>query len=216
MRNVRFIYQKTGRAKFISHLDLNRLMIRVLKRSRLPVWFTEGFNSHAFITFALPLSLGFESSFDVMDFRVTDDSITNDEILLKLKSALPPDIIAQKVYEPHTKAKIIRFAEFDVSLVCDSQNAEKLKAFFAADEIIVEKTTKKKEIKSFDVKPKIRDMRITDREGGISVYILLPAGNDENINPMIIFDAAEKFGIEFDVERVVRGIIFDENMKPFE
>lgn len=216
MRNVRLIYQKTGRAKFISHLDLNRLMIRVLKRSRLPVWFTEGFNSHAFITFALPLSLGFESRFDVMDFRVTDDSLTNDEILSKLKSALPPDIIAQKVYEPRTKAKIIRFAEFDVSVVCDGQNAEKMKAFFAADEIIVEKSTKKKGIKAFDVKPKIKDMRIKDCEGGIRVYLLLPAGNDENINPMIMFDAAEKFGIEFDVERVVRGMVFDENMKPFE
>ena len=215
MRNVRFIYRKTGRAKYISHLDLNRLMIRVLKRSRLPVWFTEGYNPHAFITFALPLSLGFESRFDVMDFRVTDDKLTDQEILSALKSALPPDIVAENVYEPLTKHKIIAFAEFDIDINCDESNFNKLNEFLNSQEIITEKTTKKKGLKTFDVKPKIKKFAITKTQNGAGLYFLLPAGNEENINPTIILEAAEKSGIEFEIVNIVRVGIFDKNLNLF-
>ena len=203
MRNIRLIYRKTGRAKYISHLDLNRLMTRVLKRSGLPVWFTEGFNPHAFITFALPLSLGFESRYDVMDFRVTDDNLSNDEILSALKSALPPDIVAQKVYTALTKAKIVAFAESEIDLAIDDINYNKFKEFLNADEIITEKTTKKKGLKTFDVKPKIMKYLVEKSGDNAKFYLLLPAGNIENINPTIILDAAEKLGIEFDVLNIV-------------
>ncbi len=215
LKNVRLIYKKTGRSKFISHLDLNRLMIRVLKRSGLPIWFTEGFNPHAFITFALPLSLGFESRYDVMDFRVTDLDLSYEEIFERLKSALPPDIVAVKVYEPTTKPKIICFADFEVYVECDDENYNKLSEFLNGDEIIVEKTTKKKEVKTFNVKGKIKQFSIEKTETGAKVYLCLPAGNIENINPTIIFDSAEKSGIEFDITDVIRDKIYDENLNLF-
>lgn len=216
MRNVRLIFRKTGRAKFISHLDLNRVMLRVLKRSRLPVWFTQGYNPHAFITFALPLSLGFESRYDVMDFRVNDDGLTDDQILSALKFALPPDIIAEKVYEPKTKPKIIAFAEFELDISCSKDNFARLSDFLEADEIAVEKTTKKKEVKTFNVKPKIKEYKISETDSGALLWLLLPAGNEENINPMIILDAAEKTGLIFEVESVIRGKIFDNELNLFE
>ncbi len=61
MKNVRVFYSKKGRMKFISHLDMNRFMTRMILKSGLPVWYTEGFNPRPYLTFALPLSLGFES-----------------------------------------------------------------------------------------------------------------------------------------------------------
>ena len=69
--DYRVFYTKTGRLKYISHLDVNRLMQRALKRSGLPVWYSEGFNPHIYITFALPLALGLESRYEIMDFRLT-------------------------------------------------------------------------------------------------------------------------------------------------
>ena len=68
---VRAFYRKEGRIKYISHLDMNRCISRDLKRSGLPVWHTLGFNSHIYLTFALPLSLGYESLCDSFDFRLT-------------------------------------------------------------------------------------------------------------------------------------------------
>ena len=57
MIDVRTVFEKKGRAKYISHLDLNRFMMRAFRRSGLPIWYTEGFNPHPYATFALALSL---------------------------------------------------------------------------------------------------------------------------------------------------------------
>ena len=73
MRNVRVWFKKEGTAKYISHLDLNRNMLRIIHMAKLPIWYTEGFNPHPFITFALPLSLGFSGLRESMDFKLLDD-----------------------------------------------------------------------------------------------------------------------------------------------
>ena len=56
MINIRVFYHKTSRAKYISHLDIMRCMQRAVVRAGLPVWYTEGFNPHIYLTFSLPLS----------------------------------------------------------------------------------------------------------------------------------------------------------------
>ena len=61
MTTVRLRFTKTGEAAYISLLDLQRVMQRAFKRSGLPVWYTQGFNPHIYMTFAAPLALGQES-----------------------------------------------------------------------------------------------------------------------------------------------------------
>jgi radical SAM-linked protein len=65
--DIRVFFSKTGNAKYISHLDLYRSFSRAIQRSGLPVWITEGFNPHIYITFALPLALGIEGQEEAMD-----------------------------------------------------------------------------------------------------------------------------------------------------
>lgn len=214
MRNVRLIYKKQGRAKYISHLDINRLFLRVIKRAKLPVWFTEGFNPHAFVTFALPLSLGYVSEYDICDFRITDENFTNDMVKTALCKTFPIGIEVVDVIEPVMKAKELCFAEFNISVSCDEENEKKLKDFFEKDEIIVEKLTKKKKLKTFDVKPKIKKYRLEKSEDGINIYLLLPCGSEENVNPSIITDEALKFS-SFDITGVSRGKLYDKNMQLF-
>ena len=79
MRCVRVWFKKMGMSRFVSHLDLMRAMTRALRRADVPLWYTEGFNPHPYITFALPLSLGMESLCESMDMRIEGDS-TNEEI----------------------------------------------------------------------------------------------------------------------------------------
>ena len=214
MRNVRLIYKKQGRAKYISHLDINRLFSRVLKRSGLPVWYTQGFNPHIYTVFALPLSLGYVSEYDICDFRITDESISNEKAADVLRQAFPESIEVVNIIDPVMNIKELAFAEFTVNVDCDRENALKLKDFFEADEIIVEKTTKKKQTKSFDVKPKIKRFDICDTDEGVSVKLLLPCSCEENINPSIIFEKGwEK--TDFEISSVVRGKLFDKNMQLF-
>ena len=69
-KDVRVWFSKTGTARYISHLDLNRCMSRAFHKAKLPLWYTEGFNPHVFLTFAAPLSLGFEGRHESMDIRL--------------------------------------------------------------------------------------------------------------------------------------------------
>ena len=92
MRNVRVFFKKFAECRYISHLDLNRVMLRAVGKSRLNVWRTEGFNQHAYITFALPLSLGFSSERESMDFRLLDDEMDLSLIPDMLNACLPQGI----------------------------------------------------------------------------------------------------------------------------
>ena len=87
MREVRLVFSKTDRCKYISHLDINRCMSRALSRAEIPLWFTEGFNPHPYMSFSLPLSLGVESLCESVDLRIVGE-ITNDEIKTRMNNML--------------------------------------------------------------------------------------------------------------------------------
>ena len=65
---LRLRFEKTGRAIYISHLDLMRTMQRVFLRADCPLKYSEGFNPHALISILLPLSVGVGSVCELMDF----------------------------------------------------------------------------------------------------------------------------------------------------
>ena len=90
---VRVFWKKEGRIKYISHLDINRCMARALKRSRLPVWHTLGFNPHIYTTFALPLALGYESECESVDFRLTEQ-VPMREVVDRLNAVFPEGMAA--------------------------------------------------------------------------------------------------------------------------
>ena len=92
MRCVRIWFEKKGDVRYISHLDLMRTMTRAIRRSKIPLWYTEGFNPHPYMTFVLPLSLGMESENDAMDIRV-EGEITNREVMSALSEVMPDGIL---------------------------------------------------------------------------------------------------------------------------
>lgn len=183
MNNIRIFFSKTGRAIYISHLDLYRVFQRAVKRCKLPVWETQGFNPHIYITFALPLALGTEGVCESLDTKLTED-MSFDEVKERLNSALPRDIRVISVSEQKYKPTEIEKSEYEVNIDCDFG---KLKAFFEQDAIITEKKTKKG-ITEIDLKPNIEIIEL--REG--FVKLRLPSGTDFNINANLVFDAFEK------------------------
>lgn len=180
MIKIRAVFEKKGRAKYISHLDLNRCMQRVFKRSGLPVWYTEGFNPHIYINFALPLSLGYESSVEIMDFNLTQE-ISFEEITERLNKAMPEGLKILKVYAPETKHTQIRFADFKI--IFSSDIAGSFKSFMQQEKINTIKKTKRGE-KEIDLKP---DINVILADGN-KLVLRLPAGNEKNINPSLVTD----------------------------
>ena len=70
---VRIRFEKTGALQYISHLDLQRAIARMLIRSELPLGYSEGFNPHPRLNIALPLSIYQEGEREWFDFRITED-----------------------------------------------------------------------------------------------------------------------------------------------
>lgn len=199
MRSVRINYSKSGRAIYISHLDLNRMMSRALRRAKLPMWYTEGFNPHPYITFALPLSLGQSSDCEFMDIRIEGD-MTNDEVRSRLEEVLPEGFDIISVYEPVHDAKEIAKAMYFVKVIFADENEAKLFAQRAeelvnGEELIAEKSGKKghrKVMKQVNLIDYIYDIKITSTENAVNLQCTLAAGNTNNLNPSLLVETIEK------------------------
>lgn len=205
-KNIRIFFMKTGRIKFISHLDLQRTMQRALKRSGLPVWETEGFNPHIYLTFALPLSLGIESVCESFDVKMTEE-IKFDEICKKLNAVLTEDLQIIKAAEPLYKSTDIKKAEYEIIL----EQTEEFIKFLQQEKIIITKKSKKGEVQ-VDLKPLIGLKSC----GNGKITIFLPAGTVLSINPNQVINAFKTFlGVESLKTKIKRTAVFCENGEHF-
>lgn len=175
MQRVRATFEKKGRAKYISHLDLNRCMLRIFRRSGLPIWYTEGFHSHPYYSFALALSLGFESSCEILDFNLNED-IRFDEIRDRLNAVMPEGMRILKVADQKQKITAIAKAEYSFSLIADDINGlnDDVGQLIAKPEILIEKKTKKG-MKEVDIKPEMEIMSCKKTSSSVDMVMRLPA-----------------------------------------
>ena len=67
---VRIKFSKVGDLMFISHLDLARTMQKIILRSGIDIWYSEGFNPQPKMVFALPLPTGAESVCELLDITL--------------------------------------------------------------------------------------------------------------------------------------------------
>lgn len=198
MKNVRVWFKKTGAAKYISHLDLTKCMSRALKLSRLPVWYTEGFNPRIYMTYAMPLSLGVSGLRECMDIRLTED-VPFDLVTCKLNESLPEDISVIKAAEPVLGFDAIEFADYEICL--ETQNNTKLagqmEKLLSKDQIIVLKHGKKGD-KEFDLKPHLSQIAMDcNEQGGLRLTILLSCSQSGSVNPSLLMEALKSYeGVE--------------------
>ena len=216
LKNVRLLYTKKGRLRYVSHLDMNRFMSRVIKRSQLPIWYTEGFNPHPYITFALPLSLGFESDYEILDIRLTDDNYDIENIPSLLNSICGEYIEFYDVFEPQLKVGLIGFSAYRITFDDEGEIFEELSEFIKSESIIVSKKTKKGTLKEIDIASKIRSAKAEKGEEGTVLSLVLPAGGEENLNPELLITAFyEKFPDKYYCYNVLRTSVLDKDGKLF-
>lgn len=219
MQPLRIRFEKKGRARFISHLDLNRCMSRALRRAGIPAWYTQGFNPHPYITFALPLSLFYESGCEAMDMRL-DGEMSFSEVRDRLNAEMPEGIRILSATSPQMKATEIAAAAYTVELEYPALSADALKQLWddlsALPTLLIEKKSKRG-VREVDVKPFLAQTDVTTGEGLLSIHALLPAGQEENMNPVCFGAAiARHAGREPYLDHICRTGIFDEQMHPFE
>ena len=198
--------------KFVSHLDMNRFMTRLINKAKIPIWFTEGFNQHAYFNFAVPLSLGFEGEYEILDLRIIDPNYSNSQLIDDLNNASVDGIEFVKACEPVFKMKDISFAEFLISFdTITAETKEKIENFFKREAIITQKKTKKGGIKDIDIAPLIKKAELQENE----LTLILTAGNENNLNPTLVLSTLfelEKTELYYEVKRTT---IYNKEMQPF-
>lgn len=219
MKNVRIWFKKGKECRFISHLDLNRVMLRTVFRAKLPIWYTEGFNPHPFITFPLPLSLGFRGECECMDVRFMDDDFDLSKVADIMNPFLPDGIRVYNATENKMKPGDIAFAKFTAKLSSDVLSADELKTelceLMHLDEYLVPKKTKSG-IKDINVAEYLKLIEILPDTDNLEISATLPAGSTNNVNIQLLIKALEtyvKSDVYYDITRLG---VFNKEMKPFE
>ena len=141
MITVRISFEKKNEASYISLLDLQRVMQRVLKRSGLPVWHTLGFNPHIYMTFACPLSLGQESECECVDVKTEAENPDFAQWQTELNAIMPTGIRITHVGPVQMKADLIAFACYQITYPAAA--AAVLEQYNALESAPVEKHSKK-------------------------------------------------------------------------
>ena len=213
---LRLRFSKTGRAVYISHLDLMHTMQRAFSRAGYELKYSEGFNPHPQISIALPLSVGAESVCEIMDFRLRQDADIK-EIPARLTAVMPEGICVTECYEQTRKVAELKYLEIEGVFEYDdrdaAQMAGKLREFYAADEIVITKKTKRGMGES-DIKSAIRSIEFLPGEGKVSVKAVISA-QEPTLNPELLADALRQKAPELapDFAKFRRIETFDAQMK---
>ena len=144
---LRFRVAKTGRAKYISHLDFVRCVQRAIRRSGLPVHYTNGFHPHMEAVFATALPLGMESIGEVLEIRFAEP-VEPEAARTCLQAALPEGMELLQVYQPVHKMGELAYVRYRVTIPSEQpeQLFEQWHAFLQQPEVLVEKKSKRGKI----------------------------------------------------------------------
>ena len=195
---INIVYEKLGRAKYISHLDMDRCLQRAFKRCRLPIWYTEGFNKRMYVSLTVPLSLGFESKFEVMEIKL-EETVAFDALKDRINAVMPEGIKILRISMPKHKPGAITSVSYDVTLHTDAPEelADKLTAFLNKDAILVEKKNKKGVVSEVDLKPLMEIGDVVCKEGKVTYSGKYAFGQAGTVNPTQLVNAfAAEIGID--------------------
>ena len=189
MNEIRVFFEKTDTARFLSHLDLNRAFTRALFTSKLPVWFTEGFNRHPHLVFGQPLPLGMAGKRETLDMRMHEE-MDGALVVAQLNEQLPHGIRVVDAAPPVHPHKDICFARY--SMIMDLKYHDPFESFWAMSSIMSQKKTKRAVIE-LDLKREVQDISWQVQGDHLVIEAVMPCSNACSIGPAVMLSAfAEK------------------------
>ena len=210
----RLLFEKTGSAVWISHLDLMRLFQRAFQRAKLPLKHTQGYNPRPSVSIALPLSVGVASHCELLDFELDGVTVSCDEITDKLNQTLINGVKVYATYENGRKLRDLAlldctvFLEYDRGVPAGAIGA--IEKLFAQESVTVTKKTKNGP-QDQNIIPMIRKLEITCVENGTLMLKTRICCQNPTLNPAQIVAAIEKYLPELtpDFSKCVRVEIYD-------
>ncbi len=172
------VFTKGPEVRFVSHLDVQRLMQRAFRRAKLPLAFSQGFNPHPLVSFATALSVGMTSSGEYLDVTLTED-MPVDGFISAVSAVLPKGVSIVEAFDMGDSRKSLtsamRSACYTAKVRFDREQApetiEKATAELLSGEIVVMKKTKGG-IKPTDIRPWVYELKLDRAEGNEAVFTI--------------------------------------------
>jgi len=187
---VRVIYAKGDSLRFTGHLDMQRIWERLLRRSKLPVRYSQGFHPRARLNLASALPLGCVSNSEILDFWMNEPKSLK-EVLTRLSSAAPPSLTIKSAKNVDLREASLqsqmKASEFEVQFF-DPQDPElltaKIKALLTRENI-----TRTRRKKTYDLRPLIFNLQtiLLDR-GELGLQMKLKAEQGSTGRPDEVLD----------------------------
>lgn len=215
MDKLRMRFSKTGRAAYISHLDLVQTVQRAFFRAGLPLKYSEGFNPRPQLSALLPLSVGTESLCELMDFQLTEE-LDISTVPDRLNATLPEGIHIMEVYRRERKPAELKWLSVKGRLEYDEREPaeliEPMRAFYGGESIIVLRKTKRGEGET-DIRSAIKSLEVSAGEGNIVLDAVISA-QEPTLNPALLIDALRRNAPELapDFAKFSRQEVFDRDM----
>lgn len=193
----RILFEKKGNAVWISHLDLMRLFQRAFKRAGLPLTHTQGFNPRPSVSIALPLSVGVESSCELLDFELEGDKAANRIVRGKLNDYLVPGIRVIKVYDNMQKLKHLALLDTIVTMEYDhgvpTGAVNQIQELFGREEVLVKKKTKTNGIQDQNIIPMIRSLEVLQPDEKTILLTARICCQNPTLNPIQLHGAVVRY-----------------------
>ena len=186
----RLLFSKTGRARYISHLDLMRTFQRAFARAKIPIKHTEGFHPHPFVPIALPLSVGYSSECEILEFGLLEGT-DPETVPARLTAVMPEGITVHQCYPAQRKLKELCYINYIMNFEypegrpqeCEPAIAELL----GRESLVVEKKSNKskKGYTEVDLIPLIREWTVECQSDTMTLSMVVAAQNP-GLNPELI------------------------------
>lgn len=199
---IRIKFKKYGVMRFIGHLDIMRYFQKAMRRADIDIAYSEGFSPHQIMSFAAPLGVGIISDGEYLDIEVHSTRSSKESI--DALNAVMVDGMEIKEYvaladDAKKSMTIVAGAEYNVyykdpsnAVVEKEQLEDAIKKYFAQDELLITKQTKKSE-RVIDIKPHIYSFEPYTDDETFGFHLLLSAGSEENIKPELVLEDFCKF-----------------------
>lgn len=217
----RLLFSKTGRAKYISHLDLMRTFQRAFSRAGIQIKHTEGFNPHPFVSIALPLSVGYSSQCEILEFGLVGGA-TAEEVPARLTAAMPEGIVIHKCYPAEKAVKHLSFVNYIMNMEYEEgrplEAETALKELLSRESLVIRKRSKKAKsgFTEVDLIPLIKSWTLECGRDTMTLDAVVCAQNP-GLNPELIRSAFCELYPQFTPDFVSfhRRAVLDENGEAF-
>ncbi len=210
----RLEFSKTDRMIYIGHLDMLKFLQRTIKKAKLPIGYSWGYNPHQLITFAVPLPLGMSGAGEIVDIQLTHPMDCN-EIKDALNSNLSQGISVLKVVEMDfhdtSCAAAVAWADYYITLNKKFDDIQgTINSVMEKKEINIERVIKKK-AKTVDIRPFIRYIEV-DNDGEVTELCCnIATGSQGNLKPDVLLEYIYSLmGEDFDITKtdILRGTLY--------